>query len=214
VDFLKFGSNNLAVSNWSRFFVTLLVMSFGCVIGQSSSWAREVVLRRLGGTIVVSVTNGGYCQSNTAGPTGYGTTCPQNSVCTCVIHQGTVHGSVGHGTATTTMSVNDGASTTPAAPQQGTPNCSPMFASLSVATKEHPDLILNVNGSVCYGPDQSADIPERIVGGFSAVSEVSERNPAEKYWGTVSGYVRYVNEQSWRVGSMTLEFNGKVSVVP
>jgi hypothetical protein len=86
-----------------------------------------------------------------------------------------------------------------------------MFAALSVVTKEHPDLILNVNGSVCYGPDHSVAIPERIIGGLSAASEVSERNAAESYWGTVSGYVRYVNEGPFRVGSMTLKFSGNVT---
>jgi hypothetical protein len=203
--------DNRAVSKWNRFIVSILGMSFGCMVGQSSSWAREIVLGRLGGTIVASVTVGGFCQSNTPGPNGYGTTCPPNSVCTCVIHEGTVHGSVGDGTATVTMSVNDGAGTTPAEPQQGTPSCSPMFASLSVVTKERPDIILNVNGSVCYGPDRSVDIPERIIGGFSAASDVSERNAAESYWGAVSGYVRYVNEGPLRVGSMTLKFSGNVT---
>ena len=185
------------------------------MVGQSSSWAREIVLGRLGGTIVASVTIGQVCQSNTLGPNGYGTTCPQNSSCSCLIYQGSVHGSVGDGSATVTMSVNDGAGTTPAEPQQGTPSCSPMFASLSVVTKERPDIILNVNGSVCYGPDRSVAIPERIIGGFSAASDVSERNAGESYWGTVSGYTRYVTAGSGGilVGSMTLKFTGNVTVL-
>jgi len=162
---------------------------------------------------VVSVSVGvrQFCQPNTPGPSGYGTTCPNNSFsCSCNVLEGAVHGSVGDGTATVTMSVNED-STSAGAPAQGIPGCSPMFASLLLATNEHPELILNVNGSVCYGPDQSADIPVWIVGGFSAVSDVNEAHPGENYWGMVSGHVRYVNKGRIRVGSMILKFKGNVS---
>jgi hypothetical protein len=198
------------VSNRTRFFIVFLSLLSLRTIEPRNSWAREIFLGHLDGTIVASVSTFGFCHPNTPGPDGYGTTCQSNDLsCSCFVFDGTVNGSVGHGSATVIMSVN-GDSTSGGAPAEGVPSCSPMFASLLLTTQRQPGLILNVNGSVCYGPNQNADIPERILGGFST-GELNALTAGETYWGMVSGDVKYKDAGPIRLGYMTLKFTGNIS---